>query len=191
MAQAGCVLFLLVVAAVILAPMVGGVATGFVIALILMVVVFVAGYVYLKGDTRRQIQRVLARIDAYNPRWQFDGARQSSYGARVTFSWSASTRVETEDGSLSAELSESSTALAGSTHREIHVQVRLGGTPLFVETFLGIVMNEYAIAYVNARIAAIAGDGASDPLTRCRAHLADEAAKRLRASEIRRKYTGT
>jgi hypothetical protein len=189
MPQAGCILLVLVVAAALLAPVVGGWATGFVVALVLMVVIVVAGYFYLKGDTKRQVQGVLARIDACNPQWHFDST-QSSYGGNVRFSWRASALVVTEDRSLSAELTESVETLAGGTHREAHVQVRLENKILFNENFRDIADNEYAIAFISSRIAAVAGEPVTDPLTRCRSYLAAEAGKQRRESEIRRKYTG-
>lgn len=192
MAQAGCILLLLVVVAVIIAPMVGGFAAAFVITVVLTLAALIAGYFYLKGDTKRQVARVLARIDAYNPEWHFDGPQQSSYMAIVTFRWSASTRVATEDGGLSASLTETiTTTSTSSISHEANVHVSLDGKPLFAETFLGIVMNDYAIAFINSRIAAIAGQPAADPLTRCRAYLAEQAAERRRESELRRKFTGT
>jgi|ERR1051325_195818 hypothetical protein len=191
MAQAGCILLLLGVVAAIIAPLVGGFAAGFVITVVLTLALLIAGYFYLKGSSKRKVQGVLARIDAYNPRWQFEGAHQSSHGGIITFSWSASTVVATEDGSLSARLTESVEAISSNTHREANVQVYLGGRPIFGEQLLDITDNEYAIAFINSRIAAVAGDLAADPLTRCRAHRAAEASKRQRESEIRRKYTGT
>ena len=191
MAQAGCLLFLLVMAAALIAPLVGGFAAGLVIAVALTLGLLVAGYFYLKGSSKRQVQGVLARIDAYNPQWQLEGPQQSSYGAIATFSWSASTVVATEDGTLSARLGESVEAISSSTHREANVQVYLGGRALFVEKFPDIADNEYAITFINSRIAAVAGDPAAAPLMRCRAQRAEEASKRQREREIRRKYTGT
>jgi len=85
----------------------------------------------------------------------------------------------------------SATTISNSVDREANVQVILDGTPLFAETFLGIVMNDYAIALINARIAALAHERAADPVARCRAYLAARVAKQRRENEIRRKYTGT
>ena len=191
MAQAGCILLLLSVAAALIAQIVGGFAASFMIAVLVTLAVLVAGYFYLKGSSKRKVQGVLARVDAHNPQWQFEEPHQSSQGAIVTFSWGASTVVETEDGSLSARLGESVYATGSNTHRGANVQVYLDGRPLFVEKLLDITDNEYAIAFINSRIAGVAGDPAADPLTRCSAYRTAEASKRQRESEIRRKYTGT
>lgn len=191
MAQIGCIVILLVVVGAVLAPLVGGVLAGVGVALILAVVIAVGGYFYLKGGTKRQVAGLLARIEAYNPQWHFESTQQPLYGGGVRFSWGVSTLVATEDGSLSAQLTESVETLADGTRREANVQAHVGNTFLFSENFLDIADNEYAIAFISSRIAAVAGDRVADPLTRCRAYLAAEAAERRRNSEIRRKYTGT
>ena len=103
MAQAGCVLFLLVVVAALIAPMVGGFGPGFVIALVLIVAGVVAACFHMKAESWREVKKVLARIDSHKPQWEFDGPQESSCASSVTFSWSASTLVATEDGSLSAK----------------------------------------------------------------------------------------
>lgn len=191
MIQVGCVVVVLVVAGAFLAPDVGGLPAGILVALILTVLLLVGGYFYSKGETKREVAALLARIDAYNPQWHFESTQHSLYGGGVSFNWSASTVVATEDGSLSARLTESVETLAGGTRREADVQAHVGDTFLFSEKFLDIAADEYAIAFINSRIAAVARDPGADPMTRCRAYLAAEVAQRERNNEIRRKYTGT